>query len=166
MSSLRSTKFIADAMLGSLARKLRILGFDTTYYRAGDDKGMLKLAKRERRLILTSDKSLHCRAVASGLPSFLLTGNTDLARASALVHSANESGVVFVQGDPLCSVCGSKLRSIARKFLDGHVSPNVLKHHRLFLTCDKCDKIYWKGTHWKRIRAFERSLRRRDNGGR
>ena len=52
------TRFVADAMLGSLARKLRALGFDTAYYKSGDDLGIITLAARSSRIILTADRSL------------------------------------------------------------------------------------------------------------
>jgi len=159
--SKKSTRFVVDAMLGSLARKLRILGFDTEYYREGDDVGLMRLAKKDRRIILTSDVSLHTRALSAGLHSLFLTGKTDRSRVSVLLRSAKESGIPIIRGDSLCSICGGQLTSIVPEALEGRLPSQVLLHHRVFLSCADCNKVYWKGSHWKRLRALERSFARR-----
>ncbi|HEV2389479.1 MAG TPA: Mut7-C RNAse domain-containing protein, partial [Nitrososphaerales archaeon] len=73
-------RFVADAMLGSLARKLRIFGFDTSYFAEGDDLEVESLAKRERRVILTSDKRLFAHSSKRGVQAILVEGETDRAR--------------------------------------------------------------------------------------
>lgn len=165
----RSTAFVADAMLGSLARKLRALGFDTSYYREGDDEGIICAAARERRLILTSDASLAQRAKARKVEVFLLTGRTDGIRLASLVAQARSSGVRLVRGDSLCSVCGGMLESITRAGVSGKVPPSVVRRHRFFRRCMTCGRYYWRGSHWKKLRWLERILAHSDaslTGGR
>ena len=84
------TRFVADAMLGSLARKLRVFGFDASYYRSGDDRGLLEIAKKEGRVILTSDRGLAVAAALKQADVILLTGRGDGSRISAMGASRKE----------------------------------------------------------------------------
>jgi hypothetical protein len=152
------TAFIADAMLGSLARKLRALGFDTTYYRSGDDVGLIELAAREDRVILTSDRSLAARSAKRRLKVILLTGGNDSARVRALARAARPAGITLVAGDPLCSICGGGLRRLSKKEVTGHVPASVEGRHRFFFKCPVCGQIYWRGSHWKKLRLLARQL--------
>src|SRR5574337_881847 len=49
-----SMRFVADAMLGRLAKWLRLAGYDTLYWR-GDDARLVRLALAENRVVLTRD---------------------------------------------------------------------------------------------------------------
>src|SRR5512139_3461394 len=51
-------KFIADRMLGKLAKELRMLGYDTVYYRGEKAYPLIKLAREEGRVILTRNTKL------------------------------------------------------------------------------------------------------------
>jgi len=55
---LRRTRFVADVHLGRLARYLRLLGFDTLYSRKLDDRSLVAISVRERRILLTRDVGL------------------------------------------------------------------------------------------------------------
>ena len=54
-------RFIADSMLGRLATWLRILGYDTLYFRDADDGRLVTLARREERILFTRDTRLLAR---------------------------------------------------------------------------------------------------------
>ncbi len=152
------TKFVADAMLGSLARKLRALGFDTSYYREGGDEGILKAAAAERRVILTADRSLAERARSARARALLLTGRSDGIRLSSLVALAHSSGLALVRGDSLCSVCGGRLEKLSKGEVTGRVPASVQRRHRFFYRCVECSRYYWRGSHWKKLRWLERIL--------
>ncbi|MDA4125390.1 MAG: Mut7-C RNAse domain-containing protein [Thaumarchaeota archaeon] len=154
----RPTKFIADAMLGSLARKLRALGFDTTYHDEGGDAGIMKSASAQRRIILTADRDLAGRARSAGIKSYLLTGRTDGRRLAALVLLAKASGHPLTRGTSRCSVCDGRLARLSREKVGGSVPPSVQHRHRLFYRCTKCGRYYWRGGHWKKLRWLERVL--------
>ena len=145
-------------MLGSLARKLRAFGFDATYYRAGEDAGLLRLALREGRIILTADRSLAARAGARGIKTILLIGDSDRGRLSSLARGARAKGVSLVRGEPLCSLCGGELRIVKREEISAEVLPSVLVRHRLFFKCERCGKLYWRGSHWKRLMSLAKRL--------
>jgi uncharacterized protein len=154
-----SPRFLADAMLGSLARKLRALGFETAYYREGDDTELLALALSEGRVVLTSDRSLAARAGAKGVRALLVEGSNDRARIRGIVRSARLAGVTLQRGDSLCSNCGGELQAISRASALGMVPPAVGRRHRLFFRCLKCGQIYWRGSHWKKLMSLARLLK-------
>ena len=149
---------VADAMLGSLARKLRALGFDTAYYRSGDDRGLVDLAAREGRTILTSDRSLAQRAGSKGVGALLVAGRNDRERSRALARGALAAGITLGPGDPLCSLCGGDLDSVPKLEIAGKVPPSVERRHRLFFRCRSCGQLYWRGSHWKKLMALKRQL--------
>jgi len=151
-------RFLADAMLGSLARKLRALGFDTTYYNQGGDKGLLTLASQEGRVILTSDRQLVSRAHPAGVSAFLVMGDTDRTRIRGIVREARLEGLHLVPGDSLCSLCGAELYHLPRAAAQQVVPPSVGRRHRLFFRCSKCGQVYWHGGHWKKLMSLARLL--------
>jgi len=152
------TRFIVDAMLGSLARKLRAFGFDAAYYKAGEDSGLMRISLREDRIILTADRSLAARAVARGIKAILLIGDSDRERLSSLALGARAEGVALARGDPLCSLCGGGLHRVKKNEISGKIPSSVSRHHVLFFQCESCGQIYWRGSHWKRLMSLARRL--------
>jgi uncharacterized protein with PIN domain len=152
------TRFVADAMLGSLCRKLRALGFDTSYFKTGNDSGMIRMARTQRRVILTSDRSLAALATSKGLKAILVEGKRDGERISAISRAAAASGIRLVRGDPLCSLCGGELLTLRKTDVLGEVPPSVMIRHRVFFRCRSCGHYYWRGSHWKKLRSMSRRL--------
>ena len=153
------TRFVADAMLGSLCRKLRVLGFDTTYYKTGNDSGIITLALAQKRVILTSDRSLAASATSNGLSAILVGGKSDGERISAMSRAAAASGTRLIRGDSLCSLCGGELSTLRRNEVLGEVPPSVVNRHRVFYRCKDCRHLYWRGSHWKKLRSLSRRLK-------
>jgi len=148
-------------MLGSLARKLRIFGFDTAYFKQGDDAGLKAIARREKRVILTSDKSLFERSQAEGLAAVLVVGRTDRARLLAVQVSADVRLVSGPTGRASrCAVCNGQLKLLRRKDVAAAAIPaKVLARHRKFFQCGSCSRFYWRGRHWDRLRRLSHSLK-------
>jgi uncharacterized protein len=153
-----TTHLVADAMLGSLCRKLRAFGFDTTYYKAGNDSGIIALAHAQNRVILTSDRSLAAIALSRGLIAILVEGKSDGERISAMSRAAVASGIPLIRGEPMCSSCGGNLLTLRRVDVLGRVPPAVSIRHRVFYHCRSCGKYYWRGSHWKKLRSLSRRL--------
>jgi uncharacterized protein with PIN domain len=152
------TRFVADAMLGSLARKMRLLGFDTLYYSYGDDDEIMRTARSEGRVVVTADRSLAERARTGTASVLLISGNRDSRRLASLLVAAKSSGVSLVRGGPLCSLCGGGLQVLRRADVAGLVPLSVERRHRLFFKCVECGHYYWKGSHWKKLRWFGKIL--------
>jgi uncharacterized protein len=155
-------KFLADAMLGSLARKLRIFGFDTAYFKEGEDAELEAEARRERRVILTSDKLLFAHARAKGLRAVLVAGRSDRARLLS-VQAQVGPGHGFPIGAAMgsrCAACNGELMRIGKKgAAAADLPPKVVARHRLFYRCTSCSRLYWRGGHWGRLRRLSSSLR-------
>ena len=161
-------------MHGSLARKLRALGFDTDYHRNGTDASLLAKSSREGRVILTSDRELAARATAKGISAVLLRSKSDGGRVAEVAAYFRESSKPLIRGPPLCSVCGGELLSVGKAEAKGDVPPAVVNRHRLFFRCVDCGHLYWRGSHWKKLRSLSLRLgqdpfasndRRRKKGG-
>ena len=153
-----TTRFLVDAMLGSLARKLRAFGFDSTYHGRGSDAGILSDISRQGRVLVTADRQLAARAWKLGLSSLLVTGESDRARLATMMRAAGDVGLRLKRGEPRCSLCNSKLDRITMSKARGRVPGSVARRHRVFRECPNCGQLYWKGGHWKQLRRLEALL--------
>jgi uncharacterized protein with PIN domain len=149
-------------MLGSLARKLRIFGYDTAYFRTGHDEDLIAQANRERRILVTSDRALSEVASRRGVTAILVKGTRDSRRIADLAEKARKNGIVLSGGEPRCAVCNGTLRRIGRLEAEANVPRSVSKRHRIFQSCVDCGKVYWRGSHWTRLRALGRPLVRKN----
>ena len=160
--------FLADAMLGSIARKLRIFGFDTLYNAQVNDDEILKIGMEQDRVILTADKELFKRIVKIGARGVLVSGGT--SELEDLVHILRKSGIRSVGIDGIgsrCSVCNGSLEERTSDHLkkddddnnENVVLPDrVIARHNQFFQCTICGKVYWEGSHLKRIIDLVRNL--------
>ena len=155
---LKAPSFLADAMLGSVARKLRIFGFDTLYIAHAHDDEILKTGIEQGRVILTADKELFKRVVKAGARGVLVGGESDL---EDLVHILSKNGVTSVDLDGIgsrCSVCNGVLEERRPEQVKGGVPGRVAESHTKFYQCTACGKVYWEGGHLRRIRALARNI--------
>jgi uncharacterized protein with PIN domain len=152
-----SARFLADAMLGSLARWLRLLGYDTIYAGNLSDPLILeRLGEDRERILLTRDRGLCRRALKMGYRCILLQGY-DLEED--LYTVARRTGI-RLSIDPSrsrCPICNAPLREATREEVKGKVPSNILKRHERFWICTGCGKVYWRGGHW---RGIEETLKR------
>lgn len=132
---MQSQKFIVDAMLGKLARWLRILGYDTFYNKDIEDWKVIKIAEDNKRIIVTRDKGLCIRARKKNLDCFLVYPDQDLVDILAKLSLKYK---IDLNADPNFSRC-PECNGILEK-----VEENKWK-------CTKCSKEYWKGSHWRTI---------------
>jgi uncharacterized protein with PIN domain len=140
-------KFIADVMLGRLAKQLRLLGFDVLYDRTIDDNDIIRLSLEQDRVILTRDTSLAERPLAANR---LFITNDDIRTQLQQVLSAFQPDML---SQPLtrCSECNEPLVAISRKRVKDLVPAYVYETHETFFECLTCKRVYWTGTHVKRM---------------
>ncbi|HYY91810.1 MAG TPA: Mut7-C RNAse domain-containing protein [Candidatus Dormibacteraeota bacterium] len=145
-------KFIVDGMLGGLARWLRMLGYETEYDSDLDDNSLLKNSQEKNAILLTRDEELHNRATANGVTSVLVQGETEEVRLAQLVNRLGIS-LDINMANTKCSTCGSELREISKEEAAGTVPSASLTLYERFWKCTgrDCGKMYWVGSHWKRI---------------
>jgi uncharacterized protein with PIN domain len=141
-------KFAADAMLGKLAKWLRILGYDTTYERAVDDKDLVRDARAGGRLILTRDTGLIKRLEPD---EYLFI--RDNAPIDQLAQAVSELGLE-IEGEGLlrlCTLCNARLEPSKKESVAGSVPEYTFERQKDFYRCPSCGRVYWPGTHAKRI---------------
>jgi uncharacterized protein with PIN domain len=138
-------------MLGRVARVLRLLGFDTVYFRDGEDLSILAIGLKERRILLTADRQFFHLARGWGLQSVLAPENVDPWKfARKVVRDLNLEECVrpFTR----CPKCNGEMHTVHRDILVGFVHPYVWHRNEYFAVCKECGQIYWEGTHVERIR--------------
>jgi len=144
MAPIEPMKFIADNMLGRLAKWLRIIGCDVAYYRRIDDARLVELALEQGRLILTRDTLLIRRKKAKGNFFFV----TDDDYKEQLKQVTRQFSIDPYQ-DLLtrCIECNTLLSDIDREHVRELLPEYVYKNLRSFRTCRQCNKVYWPATH-------------------
>ncbi|MEJ2627317.1 MAG: Mut7-C RNAse domain-containing protein, partial [bacterium] len=145
---LRITKFILDIQLGKLAKKLRMLGFDTLYKNNYVDKQIIEIAREEHRIILTRDKTL--------LKNKLVTHgywvrNTDPELQFIEIIQRFD---IKNQINPFtrCMVCNQKVVQVEKDEIADQLQPKTKKYFNEFFQCVQCKKIYWKGSHFQKMK--------------
>jgi len=144
-------RFVADGMLGTLARWLRMLGHDVEYTNSLDDSQLLATAKEEDRILLTRDFELYQRAIGKEIAAFCMEGKTQEERLAELAKRFGiELKIDMVTSR--CPKCNTTVRPISKKEAENRVEQNTFEHYQEFWECPKCGQIYWQGAHWTRIR--------------
>jgi len=139
---MNNPKFLVDEMLGTLARWLRVMGYDAKYVRNMVNGDILKLAHEDSRILLTRDKEL---AKRSGTGIILLKGNNIIDQLGDLIYRLD---LIFDKERTRCTICNYALILADKNKVEEHVPARVLENHQEFLICPRCERIYWKGTHW------------------
>lgn len=138
-------RLLADAMLGRLARWLRLAGYDTAYLADTDDLAVMQLARAEDRLILTRDGGLASRKGVDAL--HIQSEHVE----EQLTQVRDYVGLPDAEAGSRCSVCNIPLESLSREAAHDRVPPYVWRKHKQFMTCPSCRRVYWPGTHWENI---------------
>jgi uncharacterized protein len=146
--------FWCDAGLGGLARWLRGAGYDAAWRADIDDDELLLEARNISATILTTDSLLMERRVLRDrlLPAFWLPPTLGVPRQLALVF--REFGLI--PREPRCMSCGGELRRVDKAALLDRIPPKTYRWLKDYFVCGRCNKLFWRGTHWLRI---ERELR-------
>jgi uncharacterized protein with PIN domain len=156
-------RFLADDMVGRLARWLRVLGYDTASAGSMSDTEVAALARREGRTVLTRHAALAERF--PDLDVFVIDDENpwmQLSRVVAHFRLDTESGLFFTR----CSVCNGLLEKIDKVRYRERIPPKSYAAFADFWRCPGCGRIYWAGTHVERMREQLGRLREGDNAGR
>lgn len=149
-------RFFADAMLGSLARWMRTLGYDVEYSSSIEDKELAERAEKEGRIILTRDTLLVKRRKARGR-SLLITGDDVGAQLRQVVTIWGvPAGEVLTR----CLRCNTPLEAVGKEAIEDKVPEYVYRTKERFSVCLSCGRVYWGGTHReKMLKDIEKLLK-------
>ncbi len=144
-------RFITNGMLGKLTRWLRMLGHNIKYSSSLDDKQLIKIAKKEHRILLTRDLNLYQQAMIQGTDAFLVEGSTEPEKLANLAKKFNLKLEIDVAASR-CPKCNTRIKPISREKAIGKVPKTTSSFYDKFWECPSCGQIYWQGAHWGRIR--------------
>jgi len=140
-----SVRFVVDVMLGSLARWLRRLGYDTDYVNDRDDRELVRIARAEGRILLTRDSTL---ATRRGISALLIESQVLDEQLAQVVHVFPLPQEMQL---PRCSECNTPLQNVSPDEVMDYVPIYVYRTHKHFRRCPGCGRVYWPGSHWERI---------------
>lgn len=150
-----AARFVCDVHLGRLARRLRLLGFDTWYRTDADDDHLAAVAVGDERVLLTRDRELLMRKVITHgyCPR---SDDADVQTAEVLARY-DLLGVI----EPLtrCARCNGLLHPVAKSTVREHLPPRTRIEHDRFVQCADCGQVYWPGSHTARIADFITQVR-------
>lgn len=136
---------LLDAMLGRLARWLRLMGYDAAYIADTEDIVVVRVARVEGRLVLTRDRELVARRA---IEAVLIESDRLEEQIEQVARDVGPPG-----GGPRCAVCNVPLMPAEPESVRDRVPPYVWRTQRDFSECERCRRVYWPGTHWAGIRA-------------
>ena len=148
-------KFIVDRMLGRLAKELRMLGYDTVFYRGDNAYQMIKLAREEDRVILTRNAKLIPKRSEDRLVR-IMEDKTPLQLKELI-----QKKVISLYEENLfsrCLLCNIPLDKIPREEAKGKVPDFIFYQQKEFSRCPRCLRIYWQGSHQENMQKKVKEL--------
>ena len=140
-------RFLCDAMLGSLARWLRLCGYDCLYLGTEpEDAELARIAEVENRWLLTRDREL----AAAGPKTQMVDSGILEAQLAEVLHRHELPPPEDLEHSR-CSDCNGVLEEVTTDDVAGLVPPYVLSTAERFRRCDDCERVYWPGTHGEQI---------------
>ena len=144
--------FVADARLGALARFLRMLGFDTVHANTLSDPEIRRLAGESHRVVLTRDRELlKCREIATGAYVRALAPEAQLHEVATRFDLARHA-----RPFTLCLYCNVTLTPVDKARVLDRLPAQVASSQERFHRCERCERVYWPGTHYARMCAVLR----------
>ncbi|MDD5622537.1 MAG: Mut7-C RNAse domain-containing protein [Actinomycetota bacterium] len=144
-------RFIADIMVGKLAKYLRMAGHDVLYINTASDDEIIKIAIDTGRMVLTRDSLMLARKeFKNGTLKNLYIKNEKLKNQLGQIKS--DLKISLKPNLVRCVECNQILVRVKKEDIKNKIPPYVFKTQQGFLYCKKCDKYYWKGTHYQNIK--------------
>ena len=162
----RETKFLVGGSLGRLARFFRIMGYDTLYEEKKEERDLAKHSRAEGRIIITKAQDIAMKALGESLGIIKLSSKvTDFNTQLALV---SKCGVIIEthQKNYRCTDCNSELQffkkeDIEKMSLKKLIPEQSWEINDRFYYCKQCNKMYWVGTHWQKIKLTIKKAKER-----
>lgn len=140
-------KFIATKELGKLSKWLRILGYDTEYFTNNNIGSLIIAALKEERIILTRQQKM---PQGKGVKVVQIASDfvkKQLQQVMADLGLKPSADLMFRR----CILCNEELIEIEKERVKDKVPEYVLQSQEDFITCPRCKRIYWQGTHWGNV---------------
>lgn len=152
---LRVVRFVADGHLGTLARYLRLLGFDTRYDAGWADGTLAGVSVAEGRILLTRDRGLLKR----GVVTHGLYVRDDDPRAQVVDVVRRLDLRASLRPFTRCMACNGWLEDVDKAVIVERLEPGTRQAFDRFRRCPDCDRVYWEGPHYRRLRDLVAHVR-------
>ena len=152
------SRFIVDAMLGKLTKKLRVFGYDSLYSSDKDDDEIINISKNENRILITKDSQLVQKCFKNNVVVIEITSNDEIEQFLQINKKVNLGKCIVSGKTSRCSSCNGELESIEKNIAKEKIPPKVLENTNEFWRCKVCQKIYWEGTHIQNLQKFAGKL--------
>jgi uncharacterized protein with PIN domain len=152
--ALRVTCFVLDAHLGKLAKYLRMLGFDSKYRNDYEDDEIIELAAKEKRIILTRDKLLLKSGRITHGYYVRSTDKHDQLREVVQKFDLYSQFRSFTR----CMTCNRELVPRSKEEMEHLLPQDISNLYHEYFFCPDCNKVFWQGSHFKRMESFIRDL--------
>ena len=147
------TKFIVDNNVGKLAKWLRMLGYDALFFDNIDDGRLVKIALKQGRVLLTRDTQImRRRVVTNGQAKVIFIEDDDPKKQLRQVVKTLNLDCHLGQFTR-CMECNHRLVSKTKEEVKDLVPPFVFQTQTQYMQCPNCNRIYWRGTHWQRMKT-------------
>ncbi len=146
----KTPRFILDNHLGRLAVYLRMLGFDALYRNDFQDDELAQVCNREGRVLLTRDKRLLMRNLVT--QGYWLRSKIPRRQLEEVVGRFGLAG--RIQPFQRCVRCNEPLVTVRKEDILHRLEPLTRQYYDDFRLCPSCDQVYWKGSHYERMRQL------------
>jgi uncharacterized protein with PIN domain len=144
---LSSDRFLLDVHLGTLARRMRLLGLDTAYRNQAEDDQLVDQAIREDRVLLTRDRGiLRRRRLPIGA---YVRGD----RPEDQLFDVLDRFAPALAPWTRCLACNGVLDPVELSEIAHQLRPGTLRTYDTFAHCTSCGRPYWRGAHADRLEA-------------
>ena len=127
-----------------------MLGQDVIYTGSMDDKKLIQKAKEEHRILLTRDLELYQQAVGRGAEAFLVEGKTEAEKLAKLAKRFAFKLEIDVKVSR-CPKCNTRIKPVSKTDVINKIPQTTASYYDEFWECPGCQKVYWRGAHWKKI---------------
>ena len=146
--------FFVDAMLGNIAKKLRLFGYDSEYSSDINDNDLIMRLKNENRILITKDTLLSKIAQKEKISVIQVTKNTEMEQLIQIFKILKLSEIVVNGNNARCTECNGELKITHKDLVLKQVPKGVIEKIDEFWRCTNCDKVYWEGTHIEKLKKF------------
>jgi uncharacterized protein with PIN domain len=145
--TLRGERFVLDVHLGKLAAYLRMLGFDTEYRTCFSDPELVRISVNDDRVLLTRDRGLLKHGALT--KGYWLRATDSRAQLAETVSRFDLKA--SMRPFTRCMACNDELVDIAKVEALPDVPPRVAREFDEFRRCPGCRRVYWRGSHFRRM---------------
>lgn len=146
---LRCIRFLVDVNVGKLAPLLRMLGYDTFFDPGLKDREIACIAFTEKRVVLSRDRGLLKRShIEFGRLIRSVNPHDQLREVYSLF------GLNCLDSFTRCLHCNHQLQEVQKESIEDRLEPKTKKYYNRFSLCPGCNRIYWPGSHWEKMKLL------------